>query len=202
MAELAVYAALSVVILTIVASLFKSSLDTRTQVTDMSTAAGVGQLIATSVAEGVRNANGPLGATDDDQKRGIKAELMTATGQLLRARVAVGAQNGSIVWRCQAWFFSPVTSSVYSTSSDQLIVDPVGFTQSGGVHAPTAGTNSWALVGSGVQLADVPVFFGANAQGVALHFNVATTEDPLLLIPTMVVPRSLAAGGTGPDTCF
>ena len=77
MAELAIYAALSVVILTIVASLFKSSLDTRTQVTDMSTAAGVGQLIATSVAEGVRNANGPLGATDDDRRRD---ELANARG--------------------------------------------------------------------------------------------------------------------------
>lgn len=203
MAELAVYAVLSLVVLTIVASLFNAALDTRTQVTDLTQAAGVGQLIATSVEEGVRNANGPLGATDNIQKRGIKVDLTTATGQLLRARVAVGAQDGSIVWRCQAWFFSPVTGSVYSTTSDTLIADPVGFTQTGGVHTPTAGTNSWTVIGSGVQTdSKHPIFFGENNSGVVLYFNVVTTGEPLLLIPTTVVPRSLAAGGTGPDQCY
>jgi hypothetical protein len=203
MAELGIYAALSVVILTILATLFISSLRIREQVTDLTTAAGVGQVIASSVEEGVRNASGPLGAPDTEQQRGIKTEEQTLRGQLMRARVAVGAQDGSIVWQCQAWYFSLDTKSVYSATSDELIEDPVGFSEEGGVHEAEAGDGNWALLGSGVQLApQTDVFFGADQDNVVLRFEVVADNERLILIPSTVVRRSGAAGGIGPDQCY
>lgn len=208
MAELGVYAALSVVILTICASVFISSRDVRTQVTDLTDAVSVGQLIANSVEEGVRNAAGPPGATDPEQRVGIKSEVVTAEGQLLRARVAVGAIDGTVVWQCQAWFYSTATQAIYSAESDTgIIADPVSFSVVGASHVPAQGTDHWRLLGEGIGLAENhPQLFGTPTSGdeasVVLYFTVAKNGTELLLIPTTVVNRKIEATGTGPSVCY
>jgi Tfp pilus assembly protein PilW len=204
LAELAIYATLSVTVLTIVASIFFTTLNTRTQVTDLTRATGVGQLIASSVEEGVRNASGPSSTSDPIQKAGIKAELPTTHGQLLRARVAVGASNASIVWRCQAWFYSSDTGAVYSAvNAAGAIVDPVSFSVVDGSHVASSGTDNWQLLGDGIALPDgVTAFFGAGSDRVVLRFEVTAQEVSLVLIPSTVVKRTLAAGGTGPSACY
>jgi hypothetical protein len=204
LAELIIYAALSVVVLALGGAMLISALNARSQVTDLSEATSVGQLISASVQEGVRNASGAPGATDPVQRSGIKAELTTDRGQLLRARVAVGSSNGSVVWRCKAWFYSPETEAVYSAdSATGTVVDPVGFSVTRGVHAPAAGPNKWLLLGEGVKLpTGTTAFFGAGSDRVVLRFEVTNNEVSLVLIPSTVVKRTLEAGGTGPTSCY
>jgi hypothetical protein len=204
LAELAIYAALSTVVLTIVASVFISAVNTRTQVTDLTRATGVGQLIASSVEEGVRNASGPSSTSDPVQKVGIKAETPTEHGQLLRARVAVGASNATIVWRCQAWFYSSDTGAVYSAvNATTKINDPVSFSVVDGNHVPEIDDDRWTLLGDGIALpTGVTAFFGAGTDRVVLRFEVTAQDVSLILIPSTVVKRTLAAGGTGPTECY
>lgn len=208
MVELLVYAMLSVVILSITGGMLIMSISTRIQVTDISQMSSTGQLIALSVQEGVRNASGPLTATTPEEQLGLSVGEMTATGQLMRARVAVGAVDGAIEWRCQAWFYSPETKAVYSAVDETGIIDdPVGFTETGNVHSPTAGSARWTLLGEGVELADTLLFFGVgtgdDGESITLRFAMTNDEDVrLVLIPSTIIKRSLVAEGTGPDACY
>lgn len=200
LAELLVYMVLSVLVLAIAGSLFITGLRTRGTVQNLSDTSGAGQLIATSVEEGVRNASGALGSTDS----GILAGAETATGQLLRARVAVGTNAGTIIWQCQAWFYSTDTNAVYSAvDKTQAISDPVAFSVSNGVHTAQSGTTHWSLLGEGVGKLDLgtPVFGAGNNQ-VVLRFKMSRDGVDLVHIPSTVVKRALAAGGTGPTTCY
>ena len=211
LAELGIYAALSVVVLTICGSIFISTLKVRTQVVELTDAVSIGQLIATSVEEGVRNASGPPGATDATQRLGVKSEPATSFGQLLRARVAVGTDAGTVVWQCQAWFYSIDTRAVYaSTNTTGLIDDPVSFSVVGGSHEASAGDDDWTLLGDGITFTEGhPQIFGTSTSGsqagqanVVLYFEVTKDGTSLVLIPTTVVNRKLEAGGTGPTTCY
>jgi hypothetical protein len=201
--ELIIYVALSVVILLICTTLFMSSLSARTQVTSYNNASSVGSLVAASVSEGVRNAQGPLGSSGQ-QLIGIQAEPMTSTGQLLRARVAIGATNGIVTWRCQAWFYSVVTKSMYSANSTSgAIPDPVSFQVSNGVHTPTVGSTHWALVGTGLDLpTGASQFFSTQGPTVTLKFQVSANGRDLLLVPSTIVKHTIGASGTGPTVCF
>jgi hypothetical protein len=204
LAELIIYSALAVVVLALGGSMLISSLTTRTQVTTLSEATSVGQLISGSIQEGVRNASGPPGTTDLEQRAGIKAEVTTARGQLLRARVAIGSTNGAVRWRCQAWYFSSETHAVYSAvNATGAVADPGGFGVVNGRHSPATGAENWLLIGEGVRLApDASAFFGAGNDRVVLRFMIVDEDVSLVLIPTTVVKRTLEAGGTGPTTCY
>lgn len=211
LAELGVYAVLSVIVLGIVGSVLITSIKTRIQVVEMTEAVGVGQLIANSVEEGVRNASGPPGAIDAQQRVGIQAGVVTADGQLLRARVAIGAIEGTVVWQCQAWFYSSTTEAVYAaTNKTTSIADPVSFSVVNGIHTAQQGSDQWILLGEGVQIADAehPLIFGSKSAGtgdqkaIILYFKVARSGTQLVFIPTTVVNRKLEAGGTGPTTCY
>jgi hypothetical protein len=204
LAELIVYAALAIIVLALGGSMLISSLNTRSRVTDLAEATSVGQLISSSIQEGVRNASGPPGSTNPEQRAGIKAETTTARGQLLRARVAVGSSNGSVVWRCQGWYYSSETNAVYAaTNATVAVTDPLGFSVVGGKHTPAAGSDNWLLLGEGVKLApEASAFFGAGSDRVVLRFMITNKKVSLVLIPTTVVKRTLEAGGTGPTTCY
>jgi len=203
MVELLVYSVLSVVILTISGGMLIMSINTRVQITDISQMTSTGQLIAVSVQEGVRNASGTGGATADT---GIKTEDSAADGsQLMRARVAVGAENGLIAWRCQAWFYSAETEAVYMAISDAgAIEDPVTFSVSNDVHTAAAGTANWTLLGDGVRRVPPNAFFstGSSEKKVTLRFEMQRKDVSLVLIPSTIVKRSIVAGGTGPTACY
>lgn len=209
LAELGVYAVLAVTILLIVSSILINAFNTREQVTDLTDAVSVGQLIANSIEEGVRNASGPPGTVDAVQRLGVKSETVTATGQLLRARVAVGASGGTVEWQCQAWFYSPDTEAVYAaTNATQAVTDPVSFSVIDAVHTPAVGSDNWVLLGEGIKLeVDHPAIFGTNTSSgtqarVVLYFEVVRDDVSLVLIPTTVVNRKLEAAGTGPSVCY
>jgi len=204
LAELIFASAFSIVIMLIVGGILVGAMNANKQVGSLTHAASTGQLIARSVESGVRNAAGPLGSTDPDQAAGMKAETVTANGQLFRARVAIGAAAGTVVWQCQAWFYSSTTGGVYwATSNAGAIADPVSFTVINGAGvAQVAGTN-WKLLGDGVSMpTGVSAFFGAANKKVVLRFNVASENVSLVLIPSTVVQRTLHIAGTGPTACF
>lgn len=213
LAELGVYSVLSVVILLICSTIFIGSTTTRAQVVNLTTATSVGQLIANSVAEGAHNAAGAPGSSGD-QRLGVKAEEMTAEGQLLRARVAVGASDGTVIWQCQAWFYSTTTKAIYvATNPTTMVVDPVSFSIINSIHTASAGTDHWTLLGDGIELYDPdqpeahPQVFGSDGTTgglaqVVLYFSVTKNDTTLALIPTTVVNRQIEATGTGPTECY
>lgn len=206
--ELLIYTLFIGVIFALAGGMLISAVSAQGQVTGYTEAADAGQLIARSVEEGVRNASGPAGEEDPNRIGGILAEPMLAdqAGQLLRARVAVGANDGTVVWECQAWFYSAVTQSVYfARDADGAIADPGQFSvAANGAHVPDNAGASWLLLGSGVTLpADAPEFFGTAGGGrVVLRFEVARDNVSLVLIPNTVVARKPTLGGNGPDSCY
>lgn len=203
--ELLIYSSLLVVIFTVAGGILISSIQAETQVRGLTETSNTGQLISRSVEEGVRNASGPLGELDPVQAKGILAEVMTTEGQLMRARVAVGAADGNITWECQAWFYSTTTTGFYTArNSSAAVADPTGFdVAANGAHEPRAGSDRWLLIGEGVRLEDgASTFFGAGDDSVILRFEVASENVSLVLIPNTVVQRKLAAGGTGPTVCY
>lgn len=205
--ELLLYSFFLTAIFAVSGGLLISAISAQNQVTGFTEAADKGQLIARSIEEGVRNASGPAGAASPDEIDGIRAEAMTASpvGQLLRARVAVGAVDATVQWECQAWYYSGETGAVYFTrSSTGAIADPGNFSVVGGEHVPNAGSARWLLLGDGITLpADAPEFFGTSGQGrVVLKFEVASDDVSLVLIPNTVVTRKSTIGGTGPTACF
>lgn len=210
LAELLIYTMLSLVVLAIGVGMFVGTASARTQVMSLTSAATSGELISRSIEEGVRNAGGKLGELDPVLAVGIKAEPVTfasdgvtADSQLMRARVAVGSSDGSVVWQCRAWFYSGTAGAVFTTTNATgAVADPGNFTQSDGHYTAADGSN-WLLLGEGVTLpAGAAAFFGAGNSRVILRFQITQNDVSLVLIPNTVVQRSITANGTGPDTCY
>lgn len=206
--ELLVYTLFIGVIFALAGGMLISALSAQGQVTGYTQAADAGQLIARSVEEGVRNASGAAGEEEPERIDGILAEPMLPdnAGQLLRARVAVGANDGTVQWECQAWFYSAPTESVYfARSATGPVPNPGQFSISAtGEHVPTNVGANWLLLGSGVTLTEgTPEFFGTSGGGrVVLRFEVARDNVSLVLIPNTVVARKPTLGGEGPTSCF
>ena len=182
--ELLVYMTLSIVVLTLVGSVLTAALRAEKETRSLSSTASLGQLVSRSVEEGVRNASS------------ILADVEDANGQLLRARVAVGSTDGEVEWECQAWYYSPSTTSFY-WATDETAAIP----------APTSlddlAESPWILLGDGIYRADgADAFFGSDGSQVVLRFKVSSDSVDLVLIPNTVVKRLPASGGTGPATCF
>ncbi|MET4638620.1 hypothetical protein [Mycetocola sp. 2940] len=189
--ELLVYSVLSIVVLTLVGSVLTAALRSEQQVRSLSEATSLGQLVSRSVEEGIRNASSIDPPNESD-----------VNGELLRARVAIGASAGAVKWECQAWYFAPSTGSFYSARDD-----------SGAIAAPTSlndlKSSPWTFLGKGIHRADgESAFFGwvgetaGNSGRVVLRFKVSSKGTDLVLIPNTVVRRLPATGGTGPATCF
>ncbi|MET1051768.1 MAG: hypothetical protein ABWX65_03925 [Mycetocola sp.] len=182
--ELLIYSTLAIVVLTIVGSVLTAALRAENEVRSLSSTASLGQLVSRSVEEGVRNASG------------ILADVEDANGQLLRARVAVGTAAGEVEWECQAWYYSPSTTSFY-WATDETTAIPAPTTLDDLDGSP------WILLGDGIHRADgADAFFGSDGSQVILRFKVSSDAVDLVLIPNTVVKRLPASGGTGPATCF
>lgn len=182
--ELLIYSFFSVIILAIAGGILISSLNVERETRGLAETSDLGQLVSRTVEEGARNASD------------IRAEPLTADGQLLRARVAVGTTGGSVTWECQAWYYSSATTGFYWAKS-----------ATGMVAAPLAGTNlhasPWLFLGEGLHPDDATgTFFGSDGSNVTLRFRVSSDSVDLVLIPNTVVKRQSAAGGVGPTICF
>ena len=90
--ELLIYSMLLVVILTIAGGIMINSLQSQQTVSTVSSAASTGQLVSTSVSQGIRNASA------------FEAAAPTSLGQVLRSRTVSVTSTGVATWQCQAWF--------------------------------------------------------------------------------------------------
>jgi prepilin-type N-terminal cleavage/methylation domain len=209
--ELMIASLIGVLVLVTAGSILTSMLKAQNQVGDLTAAATAGQLVSRSVEEGVRNAGGPVGATDPVQAVGIKAEPVadsTTMSQLLRARVATGTEAGTVTWQCEAWYYDGTTHTVSWATSSAEINSPGGFTWTDASHTgivpitAQAGVN-WAMLADNITLpADATQFFGSGNNQVRLDFEVSNSHVNLVLIPNTVVQRKLATDGTGPTKCY
>jgi type II secretory pathway pseudopilin PulG len=182
--ELLIFSFFSVIILLIAGGMLISSLNIERETRGLSETANLGQLVSRTVAEGARNASD------------IRAEPLTADGQLLRARVAVGTTSGSVTWECQAWYYSSVTTGFYwAKSSSAAIAAPSG--------TDSLRSSPWLFLGDGLHPDDATgTFFGSDGSNVTLRFRVSSDSVDLVLIPNTIVKRQASTEGVGPATCF
>lgn len=99
--EVIMYSTLTVLVLTVVGSLFFVGFQTQAVAGDRDAATGVAQVVATSLQRSVSNSS-----------------AVQVTDTTARARVATGATG----WRCEAWALTPDHTLVYRTS-DAAITD-------------------------------------------------------------------------------
>lgn len=212
--EMIVASVLGVLVLGIGASLLLSLFRTQHSVSDYADATTTGQLVSRAIEQGVRNAAALPNAANPGDKGILAGPMVTGTGQLLRARVAIGTQNGDVTWQCQAWYYSDATHTVlWARSTASAIADPGGFAWNAagtGVVplTPQAGVN-WTLLGTGITIpADglSTQFFGAQAgldvDSVTLRFQVTHGSIALVLIRNTIVQRKLDPTGSGPAACY
>lgn len=100
MVELIIYSALGMLAVSVVAALFISGIRADATTRDRNTATGLAQVITESIQTSIRNA--------DPDEFGV-------TGNLLRARVAVGSTD----WECRAWAL--VGTDLWYRSSTAII---------------------------------------------------------------------------------
>jgi type II secretory pathway pseudopilin PulG len=182
--ELIIYAGLFAVVLAIVGGILLSGNAVQKSVGALTTGTNLGNLIVGSLEQGVRNSSS------------FKAETVTAYGQLLRSRSALAQSNGTVVWTCQAWYYSATNQSFYTKSSTTGLV---------AAPTPTAAPDlsTWALYGSGVQLpSGIVQPFTASTGQLAVDFQIAAGNRSPVRIDTTITPRVQSDTTTAPTPCF
>lgn len=178
--ELLIYSMLLVVILTIAGGIMINSLQSQQTVSTVSSAASTGQLVSTSVSQGIRNASA------------FEAAAPTSLGQLLRSRTVSVTNAGVATWQCQAWFRTS-DGDLYTKSAATLIAAPTTVTD----------LTTWTLIAEGVGLpSGVPQAFSASSGQLALAVSVAAGDAAPVLISTTIVSRPQTDTETAPTTCF
>jgi prepilin-type N-terminal cleavage/methylation domain-containing protein len=167
--ELMIASALAVVVLLIVGGLFTNSLTTSARVQKDTQSTSVGQLIATSVETGVRNASAVQVIVEPDGS------------QLLLARTA-GA-GASLTWSCKAWYYSKPDRAVYTTTTTPPTQITVPANGPGG---------SWTLLSNGVDPTDTATgqVISTTGTSVNLDYRVTAVGAPAVLIDTNIQPRN------------
>lgn len=156
--ELLIYMVLMVVVLLIVGSLLINSLTTESRVHEATQASNAGQLVARSVAQGVRNASA------------LQVTTPSFGGELLTVRTA--SLTNPQTWSCQAWYFG--AGEVRTTTSIALI------------PTTAASVANWTLLGTGMQsVSGGAVFTSApavNPRSVTLTLDVKPVNGQLVRI--------------------
>ncbi|CAN5138831.1 hypothetical protein BH09ACT3_BH09ACT3_06750 [soil metagenome] len=179
--ETMIYALLSVVVLSVAGSMLITSLDTQRDVSSITEAASVGQVISTDVANGIRNSSA------------FQVETPTALGQTLRSRSVSVTSAGVTEWRCQAWYLA-ASGTFYATSST-----------AGAVPQPTAAADlaGWRLLGESIAVpAGAGQAFTGSGGQLVLAIEVGAGTAKPTLINTTIAARPQSNTGTVPTTCF
>ena len=158
--ELLVYMVLAVVVLLVVGGLLINSLSSERTVRNATQATNAGQLVAQSVAQGVRNASA------------LKITVPSSGTELLTVRTA--SLTSPLTWSCQAWFFGG--GEVRTTRSSSLIT------------STPAAIATWTLLGTGMQRVSTGTVFtpipAVNSRGVTLNLDVSTVNGQPVRIST------------------
>ncbi|TFC49900.1 hypothetical protein E3O47_09455 [Cryobacterium sp. TMT2-17-1] len=156
--ELLAYMSLLVVVLLIVGGLLVNSLASQRTVRTSTQASNSGQLVAQSVAQGVRNATA------------IKVTTPSAGTQVLT--VLTASMTTPRTWLCQAWYFSG--AEVRTRTSNTLI--------------PASSFSNWTLLGTDMRpVSGWAVFTPTPTPTVLNPTPTPSTSNPLGVILTLDV---------------
>ncbi len=158
--ELLIYMMLSVLILSLVGSVFINSLRTEAIVRTATVSTSAGQLAMQTIQRGVRNSTGltvltPEGHADD---------------QVLRVRAAGGGAD--VIFTCQVWYYSASEHTIRMKSGPD------------GVPIPLADRRTWTLLTEGVAPGGSGHVFTRSSTGatVDIDFTVtASKRDPIAI---------------------
>jgi hypothetical protein len=176
--ELVIYCSLLAVVMLVVAGITISALRAQSIVRSMGAASNGAQLVMRSVGAGIRNSSS------------FQAAAPTASGQLLRARVAAG--NGGLSWTCTAWYYSSSNGSLYMTTNPLAMV-----------AAPVGVPAGWSLLATGVSLpSGVTQPFTASGTQLKLALKVAASGGAPVLISTTFAEYPQSDLTTSPVQCF
>ena len=173
--ELIVYSALLLLVLSVVAGLFISGLNTATRVRTVANASTAGQIVADSVETNIRNASD------------FQLTVPTGTDQFLVARTA--QRGATLAWSCIAWY--------YSASGTGSIL----FKQSAtAIPAPTAADlSTWVLLNQGVSPVSGTTIFSSAGQRLTVNFKGLAGDHPPVIITSSATSR---AGASGSLACY
>jgi type II secretory pathway pseudopilin PulG len=178
--ELLVYSVLSVIVLLIVGGILIKSLTVERSVREASEASNAGQLVATSVSHGVRNANE------------IWQSAPGVVPQILMVRTVGSEETPN--WRCQAWSYD---SGEIRTTTSATAISTIQTADS---------VKSWMLLAEGVQpliVAAVPApVFTVVGPRVDLGLDMSTSQGQPVLISTSSVSRHPFEPIGGLPTCI
>ena len=156
--ELLAYMSLLVVVLLIVGGLLVNSLASQRTVRTSTQANNSGQLVAQSVAQGVRNATAIKVTTPS-----VGTELLT---------VLTASMTTPQTWICQAWYFG--SGEVRTKTSSTLI--------------PTASIPNWTLLGTDMRrVSGFAVFTPTPSPTVLNPTPIPSPSNPLGVILTLDV---------------
>jgi len=167
--ELVVTVMLLGAVMTLVGSLFVTSLRTQTTVRNATAASREAQSISDSLANGIRNASA------------FRVTVPSGTDQLLVAKVA-DAAAATISWRCIAWYYSATAKTLRST---QLVVP---------YTAPTSEPTTWTLLGTGITPRTGTTVFSVSGQTLSFAFtSAASGTAPVALTGSAYARTGVAA---------
>ena len=178
--ELLVSALLIVVVLSVVGGLMISTLKAQGTVSTVTSATTQGQLVSTSLQNGIRNAS--VGISPN----AYRLTTPSGTDQLLVALV-VGS-GATITSTCSAWYYSASTQSIRFKNSASAI------------SAPTAaGLTSWTLLSTGVSPSAGSAIFALNGPSLSYAFRQAAANNSYVSFSSTISSRT---GMTGSAPCF
>lgn len=174
--ELLITLGLLVLVISVTGSILVTGL--RVQVSEQGIAGGTGaaQALTRSIARGVGNASS------------FTVDGATAAGQLLHARVVSTSAAGSTAAACQAWYYSPIYSSLFARTATTALssaptvssstVAPTGWTLlASGVSLPSGTSAPFAALSSTQLAVNMTVTAGTGARPVVVDTTVAATTQ-------------------------
>lgn len=171
--ELLIASMLSIMVLLIVGGFLINSLTTERTVRVASEASAGGQLVAQSIAKGVRNASAISPAVGADMISVRTVDSGTAA-----------------TWFCQAWSYA--SGEIRTTTSNAAIAVPTADE-----------LKTWTLLGEGISQDDAAPVFAVNARSVDLRFEISTGDGfPMLIRTTAVSRQPTPPIGEGTSPCF
>lgn len=159
--ELLIASALMVVVGVVVGGILINSLVAEKTVRTTTQATSAGQLVASAIESGVRNATW--------------IDLDTTGGEyFLRVRTASG--EATVTWNCKAWFISG--GSVYQRTSSAAITKPSASNLTG-----------WTLLASGVAQSGSAPLLVKDGKRIDLTLEVSAGDARPVLISTSALSR-------------
>lgn len=166
--ELLVAAALMVLVSVVIGGILINTLNAEKTVRTTTHAASAGQLVATSIERGVRNA---------DQLR-----LDASGGEyFLTAHTAAGGTT--LTWNCQAWFIGG--GAAYTRVSPSAIARP-----------SVADLTGWTELATGLAPSGSAAILSRDDRRIHITFEVAAGDAQPVLISTSAVSRQTVTEGT------